>query len=142
MSRPPGIGGGLAGGLSVALAFGHPIAATVMNLISIKTIDKMDRREEVEESEPWPRRPVRDAPHPRRTRQNRSAQDPADRSAYGSSERGTHGQSRNAVSVAPQVAEGPASDVPAMDSRAGTGEQRPGCVTRVTYVRFGHTMLN
>ena len=73
---------------------------------------------------------------------DRSAQDAAERFMHGSSELGTLGQSRNAVSVAPEVAEGPADDVPVVDSQREQVKNAPGCVTPVTYVRFGHTMLN
>ncbi len=59
---------------------------------------------------------------PRRTR-DRSAQGTAERFTHGSFGLGTLGQSRNAVSVAPEVAAGPADDVPVVDSQ-GTGEER------------------
>jgi len=54
----------------------------------------------------------------------------------------TLGQSRNAVSVAPQAARGLADDAPAIDGQRQQVNNALGCVTRVTYVRFGHTMLN
>jgi hypothetical protein len=54
----------------------------------------------------------------------------------------TLGQSRNAVSVAPQAARDLADDAPAIDGQRQQVNNALGCVTRVTYVRFGHTMLN
>lgn len=61
--------------------------------------------------------------HARAGHGDRSAQGAAERFMYGSCGLGTLGQSRNAVSVAPEVAAGPADDVPVVDSQ-GTGEER------------------